>query len=255
MEQKKVLDTTARIVLPLLLGGAILWWMYRQFDFGNIRHVLLDEMDWTWMWLSFPFGITAMLFRGWRWQQTLEPLGEKPRSSVSINAVFLSYAASLVIPRIGEFTRCGVLKRYDGISFAKALGTVVTERAIDSLFILIITGLTILFQLSIFGTFFERTGTNIGSILHQFSGTGYLVTAICGIAALILLRVLLKRLSFPEGRPPPLAVPALHPRHLGQLLPALLPALLLLPFHGQPWAECRHGHLRRQLHRRRRAHP
>ena len=195
MEQKKVLDTAARIVLPLLLGGTILWWMYRQFDFGNIRHVLLDEMDWTWMWLSFPFGITAMLFRGWRWQQTLEPLGEKPRQSVSINAVFLSYAASLVIPRIGEFTRCGVLKRYDGVSFAKALGTVVTERAIDTLFILIITGLTIIFQLSVFGTFFERTGTNIGSILRQFSGTGYLVTAICGVAALILLRILLKRLS------------------------------------------------------------
>ena len=30
-----------------------------------------------WMLLSFPFGITAQLFRGWRWKQSLEPLGEK----------------------------------------------------------------------------------------------------------------------------------------------------------------------------------
>ena len=116
-----------------MLGGAILYWMYRDFDFGSISHVLLDEMNWGWMLLSFPFGILAQAFRGWRWRQTLEPIGEKPRSTVSIYSVFLSYAASLVIPRVGEFTRCGVLKRYDGVSFSKALGTVVTERAIDSL--------------------------------------------------------------------------------------------------------------------------
>ena len=94
-----------------MLGGAILYWMYRDFDFGSISHVLLDEMNWGWMLLSFPFGILAQAFRGWRWRQTLEPIGEKPRSSVSIYSVFLSYAASLVIPRVGEFTRCGVLKR------------------------------------------------------------------------------------------------------------------------------------------------
>jgi hypothetical protein len=77
-----------------------------------------------------------------------------------------------VIPRIGEFTRCGVLKRYDDISFAKSLGTVVTERAIDTLVVVIITGSTLLFQMSMFGTFFERTGTSLESILRNFSPVG-----------------------------------------------------------------------------------
>ena len=79
-----------KIILPLALGGAILYWMYRDFDFGSISHVLLDEMNWGWMLLSFPFGILAQAFRGWRWRQTLEPIGEKPRSTVSIYSVFLS---------------------------------------------------------------------------------------------------------------------------------------------------------------------
>ena len=83
--------------------------------------------------ISFPFGILAEAFRGWRWKQTLEPLGERSRTSVRLNAVFLSYAVSLVIPRIGEFARCGVLNRYDNVSFPKALGTVVTERVIDTI--------------------------------------------------------------------------------------------------------------------------
>ena len=190
----KTAQNIFKILLPLLLGGAILYWMYRGFDFNGMRHVLLEEMDWTWMLLSFPFGILAQAFRGWRWQQTLEPLGEKVRSSVAVNAVFLSYAASLVIPRSGEFTRCGVLKRWENISFPKALGTVVTERAIDSLVVLLVTGSTLLFQMSIFGTFFEKTGTSVDSILERFSLTGYLVTAVCGVAALILLHLLLKRL-------------------------------------------------------------
>lgn len=195
MEMKTILTNIAKIIAPILLGGAILYWMYRGEDFMRLRHVLLEEMDWTWMLLSFPFGILAQLFRGWRWKQTLEPIDEHPRTSTSIYAIFLSYAVSLIIPRLGEFTRCGVLKRFDGCSFSKALGTVVTERAIDTLLMGTVAGLTLLFQLSVFGTFFTQTGTSLDTILERFSLTGYLVTAVCAIAILILLHILFQSLN------------------------------------------------------------
>ena len=192
MEQFKKL---LKILLPLLLGGAILYWMYRGFDFERVRQVLLHEMDWTWMLLSFPFGIMAMALRGWRWRLALEPMGDKPRCKVAVNSIFLSYAASLVVPRIGEFTRCGVLKRWDGISFSKALGTVVTERIIDMLLMLLIVGATLLLEMSTFGTFFKQTGTSLSGILSRFSWAGWLVTAICVVAMAILLHILLRNLS------------------------------------------------------------
>ena len=210
METKSILAYIAKIVLPFILGGAILWWMYRGEDFSTISHVLTEEMDWTWMLLSFPFGILAQMFRGWRWKQTLDPIedlspstvkqsssGQKirARSTTCIHAVFISYAASLVIPRIGEFSRCAVLKRYDGVSFSKALGTVVTERAVDTLIVMLYSGIILLIEMSIFGTFFKKTGTSFDHILEGFSLTGWLVTAICGVAALILLHLLLKNLS------------------------------------------------------------
>ena len=195
MEMKTILTNIAKIIAPILLGGAILYWMYRGEDFIRLRHVLLEEMDWTWMLLSFPFGILAQLFRGWRWKQTLEPIDEHPRTSTSIYAIFLSYAVSLIIPRLGEFARCGVLKRFDGCSFSKALGTVVTERAIDTLLMGTVAGLTLLFQLSVFGTFFTQTGTSLDTILERFSLTGYLVTAVCIIAILILLHILFQSLN------------------------------------------------------------
>ena len=215
VEQKSIKGTFLKIALPLILGGAILYWMYRDFDFQTVGHVMLHEMDWTWMLLSFPFGILAQMIRGWRWKQTLEPMfrGDEdspryeeeeekntpgkntPRTSTCVNAVFLSYAVSLIIPRIGEFTRCGVLKRWEGISFSKALGTVVTERAVDTLVVMLYSGLILLFEMSVFGSFFRKTGTSIDRILSSFSLTGYLVTAVCGVAALILLHLLLKNLS------------------------------------------------------------
>ena len=195
MEKKGIINTSIKILLPLILGSGILYWMYRDFDFKQLEHVLWEEMDWTWMLLSLPFGALAEILRGLRWRQILCATGEKPRRSTIINSIFLSYAASLIVPRVGEFLRCGVLKRYDGISFTKALGTVVSERAVDIIVMLLITSTTMLLQFGVFTTFFEKTGTNIDGILSKFSSTGYLVTAICALAVVILLHLLLKRLS------------------------------------------------------------
>lgn len=196
MEYRKTIDNTVKILFPVVLGGAILYWMYRDFDFARIQNVLVNEMNWTWMLLSFPFGIMAQVFRGWRWKQTLTPIGEKPRNSVLVNSIFLSYASSLVIPRIGEFTRCGVLKKYDGVSFSKSLGTVVTERAIDSLLVAFVTGITLLLQIGMFSTFFSKTGTSLEGILRGFTTTGYIVTLICGLAILLMAYVLARKLKF-----------------------------------------------------------
>ena len=59
METNAIAIKAAKIIFPILLGGAILYWMYRGEDFGRFMHVMTDEMDWTWMLLSFPFGILA----------------------------------------------------------------------------------------------------------------------------------------------------------------------------------------------------
>ena len=196
MRTKKLFNNTVKIALPLLLGSAILYWMYRGFDFSSIKHVLLHEMNWIWMILSLPFGILAQAFRGWRWKQSLEPIGEHPRASVCVNSIFLSYAVSLLIPRIGEFARCGVLNRYDKVAFPKAIGTVVTERAVDTLIVLLISATAFLMQIRVFTNFFSRTGTRIDDIFGMFSPTGWLVTAICGVASIILFYYVFRHLAF-----------------------------------------------------------
>ncbi len=59
----------------------------------------------------------------------------------------------------------------------------------------VIIGLTLLFQMSIFGTFFQQTGTSLQAIVSGFTSAGWLVAAICGVAVLILLWILVRHLS------------------------------------------------------------
>lgn len=195
MKNKNIIKKAFNIAFPLLLGSGILWWMYRNFDFELLKSTLNGGMNWWWMAFSLVFGVTAQLFRGLRWKQTLEPLGENPRTSTCVHAVFLSYAASLTIPRIGEVTRCGVLTKYDGTSFSKSLGTVVTERIIDSILVLSITAAVFLSQAKVFYNFFEETGTNLTEWAAKFTATGYIVTAVCLVALGILAFMLIRKLA------------------------------------------------------------
>lgn len=194
----KLLKKALKLILPIVLGGFILFWVYRGFDFAKAMDVLKHDTHWWWMFFSLIFGVLAQFFRGWRWKQTLEPLGAFPKTSDCINAIFVSYAASLVIPRVGEVSRCGILAKYDQVSFSKSLGTVVTERLVDMLCIVLVTGVTVLLQLPIFTTFLEQTGTKIPSMMHLVSSVWFYIILFCLIAVIVLLYYLMRALSFFE---------------------------------------------------------
>lgn len=183
------------ILLPILLGGFILYWVYRDFDFAQAKTVLLQDMQWSWMILSLFFGATSHVLRGWRWKQTLLPLGVRPRTSNCVDAIFLAYAANMVLPRVGEVSRCGVLSRYDKVPFTQSLGTVVTERLVDALSLLLITGVTLVAQLPVFATFFRETGTKIPSLLHLLTTPWFYVSLFSVAAVVILAAILLRSIS------------------------------------------------------------
>lgn len=177
---KKTFGTLLKILIPIVIAAIILWWMYRDMEWQEIWDAVSgDKMNWTWMLLSLPFGVTAQVFRGLRWKLALEPLGEKARYGTCTNAIFLSYGSSLIVPRVGELLRCGVLKRYDNVSFSRSVGTVVTERCIDILIILLLSGVTVLLQIPVFTRIANETGVSLDSILGKFSVTGYIVTFFC----------------------------------------------------------------------------
>lgn len=178
------LKRTLQISVSLLLAFAILFWLYRDFPFAQVQRTLLHEVHWNWMLFSLVFGILPQILRGVRWRMALEPLGEKPRMRNCISAIYLSFAASLIIPRIGEISRCATLKKTDGTSFPIALGTVVTERIVDSLLVLLILAATFLYEIPTFTRFFKEIGFSAESITPSLTRTNVLI-ALCALLLLI----------------------------------------------------------------------
>lgn len=158
--------------------------MYRGIDWSVVMLSLSSRRCWVWILLSMPFGVTAQLFRALRWKLVLR----EGRFSVILHSIFLSYASSLVVPRSGEVLRCGVVKRYDGADFSRLVGSVVSERIIDMLMILLLTMGAVLWQIPVFVRFMQRTGLSLGSVLGRFTPAGWWVTVLSGV--LIMATVL-----------------------------------------------------------------
>ena len=193
---KRLPKSILQISLPFVLGFCLLWWMYRGTDWADFMQTCWHETKWGWMLLSLAFGVLPQLARAWRWRLALEPLGEHPRRGTCADAIFLSYATSLVVPRLGEVTRCGTLKKCDRVSFTHSIGTVVTERLVDSALMLLLAGLALLLQLPVFLSFLHDTGAGVENILGRFTGTGYLVTAVCVLLAALACWVFLRKIAF-----------------------------------------------------------
>ena len=193
--RKKIFKKVLQVIFPLLLGVFILVWVYRDFNFQRVGEVMLHGMDYGWIVLSLVFGVFANLFRGWRWKLALEPLGEYPKTSNSVYAIFISYASNLVIPRVGEVTRCGVLSKYDGVSFPKSLGTVVSERMIDTLCVGLITGMVLLSQMPVFATFFAETGTDVGRYAEVLTSGHFYLIVLCVVAIGLLGFFLIRNIA------------------------------------------------------------
>ena len=194
-ERKKIFKKVLQVIFPLLLGVFILVWVYRDFNFQRVGEVMLHGMDYGWIALSLVFGVFANLFRGWRWKLALEPLGEYPKTSNCVYAIFISYASNLVIPRVGEVTRCGVLSKYDGVSFPKSLGTVVSERMIDTLCVGLITGMVLLSQMPVFATFFAETGTDVGRYAEVLTSGHFYLIVLCVVAIGLLGFFLIRNIA------------------------------------------------------------
>lgn len=190
---KKILNITIKSILPLLLGAMILYWIYAEFDFSQVR-VAFAEMDMFWFFISLLFGILSHVLRGWRWLLSLAPLGYYPRRDNCVYSIFIAYGANLVLPRVGEVSRCVVLDRYDSVPFAQSLGTVVTERLIDTVMVVLITVVAVVLQWHVFCDFVVAAGNGTGiASLSSFGGTAVVAAAAAGIALLLFL--LLRKIS------------------------------------------------------------
>lgn len=114
-----------------------MWLAFRSVDFNELTSEL-KKADYSWLLLSVFFGLVAFLSRARRWVLLVNPLGYHPSFINSFYALMTGYLANLALPRVGEITRCVALGRKEKIPVDQLIGTVVIERTIDFLSLLII---------------------------------------------------------------------------------------------------------------------
>ena len=120
--------------------------VYKDQDFKRIKSILTNDVNYFWIVVSLFLGLLSHISRTIRWNLLIEPLGRKPRILNTFLAVMVGYLMNLALPRMGEISRCGVIARYEKISFTKLVGTVVLERLIDVLMLLILLAIVVLTQ-------------------------------------------------------------------------------------------------------------
>lgn len=194
----KSFKSFCNFLLSFLLGALVLYWIYRDFDFSILGDRILLQVDWLWMALSLLFGVLGHVLRGLRQSILLKPLGQFPRRSVLIDSVYVSYALNLVIPRLGEVSRSLVLKRYDDVPVASSLGTVVTERILDTFIVLMVTFLAVASDWPMLRDFFLETGARLPDFSHLLRTPWFYVVLFCIVGVVALAWILIARLRFFE---------------------------------------------------------
>ena len=142
-------------MVGLIIAGGLLYYVFRGWDFFD----LLDrfkQVNYYWVLLSVFLSIISHLLRAYRWNILLEPVGYKSLSVYrTFKAVMIGYITNLAAPRLGEITRCGVLKRTDNVNMSASFGTVVAERIFDFLGLLSLIFLGLMLEFDRLNTFFS----------------------------------------------------------------------------------------------------
>jgi uncharacterized protein (TIRG00374 family) len=128
-----------------------------------------------WVGLSILIGVSSHVSRAIRWNYLLEPLGYKASIFNSSMIIFTTYLANLGVPRSGEILRPTELATYEGVPFEKGFGTIVTERIIDVIMLLLIIFISVIFQADLILGFLNQAGFGI------YAGLGILIFGILGL--------------------------------------------------------------------------
>ncbi len=150
----KHLLTVLKYALLLSVSGALMWYAVRGQDLSRIGHYI-REANYFWLSLTLLVSTLGYFSRAYRWQMQLEASQNPAPYWKVYHAMMVGYLANLVLPRAGEVIRCSVLRRTSDVPVQVALGTVVTERVIDVVVLLLLLGSTLLLDFKTFWGFFN----------------------------------------------------------------------------------------------------
>ena len=166
---KKLLNVAKYLAL-LAIGVGLFYLAFRSVNFKDIKSQI-SHIKFGYIIICFFVSLGSHFVRGIRWNMLIRPLGHNVSPKNSFAAVMMGYFANLALPRMGEVSRCVVLNRTDKIPVDKLVGTVITERLIDFISLMLLVLLNFLLEFKKLKDFFLDT---LNTLKGKSSGDGSL---------------------------------------------------------------------------------
>ncbi len=172
-----------KYLISLAVAGGLLWYVFKDIDLPAML-TAIGQADYRWVAVYGALIMVAHWSRGVRWGLLMEPVVNQKISQTNLTmAVLTGYFANLLIPRMGEVTRCGTLNRTDDVPVNISFGTVVAERIFDVVMLLLLIGLNFVLEfsrLSAFLTDFLNSKLNFGKLQDN---SWLLIVAVLGLVS------------------------------------------------------------------------
>jgi glycosyltransferase 2 family protein len=131
--------------------------------------------------LSLVMTALTYIFRAVRWQYLLQPIGTT-HLRVALRTTIIGFAANAVLPaRVGEVLRPYLLARREGLAVSATFATIILERLLDLLTVLLFFGAFVLF--------FDPGMAAVNPAIYGAVKAGGLLAAAASLTALVVIAI------------------------------------------------------------------
>lgn len=152
---KKSFLTILQYLFFLGLGILFVWLTVRGIGKDDWQHIKLSLQN-ARHWVILPvllFLLLSHYIRALRWKILMEPLGYTPSTFNTFAVVMIGYLVNSGVPRLGEVVKCTLLAKYENLRADRVVGTIVVERIVDLVCLIVVFILALIFQWKVVGDF------------------------------------------------------------------------------------------------------
>ena len=211
MELSKLLKNLLKFIVFVGVGFGILYFVYQRQNAAYQQECILKGIssedcsliskvyddfvnsNLYYLFLVIFLFTLSNISRALRWRMMLKPIGINASFFSSFNSIMLGYFANLGLPRVGEFVRAAALAKKENVKFDKVMGTIVLDRIIDVISLLIVFVVTILISSGKLLNFIRDNGDLSDKMMKIINNPVYWFF---GVSFLILVFFILKSNKF-----------------------------------------------------------
>jgi glycosyltransferase 2 family protein len=188
---KRQVKKGIKFLLFIGIGIVLFLLVYKDMDIESVIYEI-KQVNYWWFVIFTLLSALSNISRTVRWQMLIKSYGGKAGFFNTFFATLIGYFANMALPRLGEVTRCGIISKYEKQPFSKVLGTMVSERFVDLIMLILVMLSAFILQKDIIMNFIKSNPEIEQNAERLFSWTSLIVLVGMGITAIVFIYYIVK---------------------------------------------------------------